>query len=70
MFKGPMRSIPWFVAYPPALVVASAMVDFSASCAENGITGAVHRLLRHRFRGGVSLIALPPHAGRHVRRRG
>jgi class 3 adenylate cyclase len=56
MFQGPMRSIPWFVAYL-ALVVASAMADASVVSAGLHVpTGAVVSFFAINF-GGVSLIA-------------
>jgi guanylate cyclase len=56
MFRGPLPSIPWFVAYL-VLVVASALVD--ASVVSQGLhvpTGAIVSFFVINF-GGVSLIA-------------
>ena len=56
MFQGPMRSIPWFVAYL-ALVVTSAMVDASVVGQGRHVpTGAVLSFFVINF-GGVSIIA-------------
>ncbi len=56
MFQGPMRSIPWFVAYL-TLVVASASVDASVvSQGRHVPTGAVLSFFVINF-GGVSLVA-------------